>query len=325
MTEQGGSWTDYTTQHKPPNDVITSQNSSPAHGTGLVWDGTAAANKLDGGYHNDTLNGAGGNDTLWGGAGNDSILGGDGDDRLEGASGNDTLDGGTGQNTAVYSDARSNYSVSRSSDGGLVVAGPDGTDHVRNIQSFTFAGQTYAANDLVSTPTSPGEGGSVLVPGSPGEGGLVLWGTARGNNLAGGAMNDLIYGVGGNDVMKGGDGNDTLFGGAGKDTLTGGAGQDVFVFETKLSKSNAAQRKTGLDKISDFFPTDDTIDLSRKVFSAIGKVGELKKAAFYTGAAAHDASDRIVYNKNTGALYYDQDGNGTHEAIQIATLPKHLR
>jgi Ca2+-binding RTX toxin-like protein len=313
MTEQGVSWTDYTTQHKPANAVITSQYSSPAHGTGLVWDGTSAANKLDGGYHNDTLNGAGGNDTLWGGAGNDSILGGDGDDRLDGASGNDTLDGGTGQNTAVYSDARSNYSVTRGSDGGIIVAGPDGTDYVRNIQSFTFAGQTYAANDLVSTPTSPGEGG------------LVLWGTARGDSLTGGTMNDLIYGVGGNDVMKGGDGNDTLFGGAGKDTLAGGAGQDVFVFETKLSKSNAAQRKAGLDKITDFLPADDTIDLGRKVFTAIGKAGELKKAAFYGGAAAHDASDRIVYDKKTGALFYDQDGNGAHEAIQIATLSKNLK
>ena len=87
------------------------------------------------------------------------LVGGDGDDRLEGASGNDTLDGGTGQNTAVYSDARSNYSVTRSAHGTIIVAGPDGTDYVRNVQSFIFAGQTYAANDLVNTPASPGEGG----------------------------------------------------------------------------------------------------------------------------------------------------------------------
>lgn len=138
-------------------------------------------------------------------------------------------------------------------------------------------------------------------------------------------MDDRIYGVGGNDVLKGAEGNDSLFGGAGKDTLAGGAGHDVFVFEAKLSRSNAAQRKTGLDKITDFVPADDRIDLARQVFTKIGKIGELKKAAFYGGAAAHDASDRIVYNKNTGALFYDQDGNGGHEAIQIATLPKHLK
>ena len=35
--------------------------------------------------------------------------------------------------------------------------------------------------------------------------------------------------------------------------------------------------------------------------------------------------DRIVYNKNYGALYYDNDGNGAHAAIQIATLSKMLK
>jgi Ca2+-binding RTX toxin-like protein len=53
----------------------------------------------------------------------------------------------------------------------------------------------------------------------------------------------------------------------------------------------------------------------------------LSKGAFYasTKSAAHDASDRIVYNKNTGAVPYDQDGSGhRYEAIQIATLSTKL-
>ena len=33
----------------------------------------------------------------------------------------------------------------------------------------------------------------------------------------------------------------------------------------------------------------------------------------------------IIYNKKTGALFYDQDGTGAHEAIQIATLSKNLK
>lgn len=170
MEERGVSWTDYTTQHKPANATITSHYSGPAHVTGLVWDGTGAGDKLDGGYHNDTLNGAGGDDTLWGGAGNDSVLGGDGNDRLEGASGNDTLDGGAGQNTAVYSEARSNYSVSRSSDGGILVSGPDGTDYLRNIEFFTFGGQTSAADDAIDGPGSPGAAGLVLWKGGSAHG-----------------------------------------------------------------------------------------------------------------------------------------------------------
>jgi Ca2+-binding RTX toxin-like protein len=73
--------------------VIKAGYSSPEHVTGLVWNGTAANNKLDGGYNNDTLNGSGGNDTLWGGKGHDILSGGSGVDRFEfgSGSGNDTI------------------------------------------------------------------------------------------------------------------------------------------------------------------------------------------------------------------------------------------
>jgi Ca2+-binding RTX toxin-like protein len=38
------------------------------------------------------------------------------------------------------------------------------------------------------------------------------------------------------------------------------------------------------------------------------------------GTKAHDADDRIIYNKATGALYYDDDGTGAHVQVQFATL-----
>jgi Ca2+-binding RTX toxin-like protein len=116
------------------------------------------------------------------------------------------------------------------------------------------------------------------------------------------------------DKLMGGAGNDTLYGKAGKDVLTGGAGQDVFVFDTKPSKTN-------LDTITDFVAADDTIWLKKSgVFSRIAKKGALDAKAFYAGAKAHDADDRIIYNKKTGILYYDEDGNGSHAAVQIAKL-----
>jgi len=46
----------------------------------------------------------------------------------------------------------------------------------------------------------------------------------------------------------------------------------------------------------------------------------LNPAFFRVGAAAADANDYIVYNKATGALFYDDNGNGAGHAVQFATL-----
>ena len=51
---------------------------------------------LDGRAGNDKISGNGGNDTIHGGAGNDFILGGPGNDRIFGGPGNDTIIGGNG-------------------------------------------------------------------------------------------------------------------------------------------------------------------------------------------------------------------------------------
>lgn len=125
---------------------------------------------------------------------------------------------------------------------------------------------------------------------------LVLWGTSRADRLTGAA------------------GDDTLRGRAGNDTLSGGAGSDAFVFDTRPNK------RTNVDTITDFSAADDTIWLSKSVFAKIAKKGALSSGAFWAGTKAHDASDRIIYNKKTGALYYDDDGSGSHAMVQIAKL-----
>jgi Ca2+-binding RTX toxin-like protein len=154
---------------------------------------------------------------------------------------------------------------------------------------------------------------------------LTLIGTRKKDVLVGDAMNDLVFGLGARDVLRGEGGNDKLYGGSGNDRLTGGAGQDVFVFNARIAKTNKLNKKKNLDKITDFKVPDDTIHLAKSVFKKLPKKGVLKKSAFYKGMAAHDSSDRIVYNKKKGALYYDKDGSGDAAAIQIAILSKNLK
>jgi Ca2+-binding RTX toxin-like protein len=136
-----------------------------------------------------------------------------------------------------------------------------------------------------------------------------------------------LFGTAGKDTLAGENGSDKFYGGLGNDTLTGHLGQDVFVFDTKLARTNTANKRYNLDKITDFSVADETIHLKKSIFKGIAKTGLLSKGAFYASpkSTAHDASDRIVYNKNTGAVLYDQDGSGhRYEAIQIATLSTKL-
>jgi serralysin len=51
--------------------------------------------------------------------------------------------------------------------------------------------------------------------------------------------------------------------------------------------------------------------------------GNLQSKYFFAGSQAHDKDDHIIYNKASGALYYDSDGTGSHAQVQFATLTNH--
>jgi hypothetical protein len=155
----------------------------------------------------------------------------------------------------------------------------------------------------------------------------VLFGDAKGNAMDGKAGNDAIRSGAGKDKVNGGDGNDMLDGGSGKDSLYGGLGKDKliggvaadkFVFSVKAGAANA-------DKIFDFGDGSDRIVLDHESFKGL-KTGALSDAKFYAApgaTAAHDKSDRVVYDETTGRLYFDDDGPGGHVALLVATLASH--
>jgi Ca2+-binding RTX toxin-like protein len=49
-------------------------------------------------------------------------------------------------------------------------------------------------------------------------------------------------------------------------------------------------------------------------------LGNISAGEFVIGTAAQDANDRIIYDSNTGALFYDNDGVGGNAQVQFATL-----
>jgi Ca2+-binding RTX toxin-like protein len=150
------------------------------------------------------------------------------------------------------------------------------------------------------------------------DGGLgpdLLDGGSGNDKLEGGAGADTLEGGTGNDTLDGNDGGDLLSGGSGADVLTGGAGNDKFLFNTPLGPSN-------VDAIMDFDTAGDRIHLDGSIFTGLPTTATnaLTKAGFHIGAAANDANDRIIYDSNTGALFYDPDGTGASAAVHFAQL-----
>jgi peroxidase len=123
---------------------------------------------------------------------------------------------------------------------------------------------------------------------------------------------DVLIGGSNQDQLVAGAGHDRLDGGLGNDLLKGGAGPDVFVFSTKLGPQN-------IDRIVDFKPGIDKIELSHLIFQAF-HAGPLQAGAFQIGPQATSHQAHIIYNENTGALVYDADGSGPAAGQQFALV-----
>ena len=230
-----------------------------------------------------SITGTSGADTLNGTAGDDTINGLGGNDTLNGLGGNDTLDGGTGADRMSGGTGNDLYYVDNISDT-TTEASNAGTDWVYTSVSFTLGSNIER---------------------------LALTGSGAINGT-GNTLNNVIVGNGAANTIAGSSGADWLYGKDGSDTLTGGIGTDYFVFDTAPGNGN-------IDRITDFAVVDDTIVMRVAIFTGL-VAGSLNPAAFTIGAAAADASDRIIYNSSTGALYYDADGIGGAAQQQIATL-----
>jgi Ca2+-binding RTX toxin-like protein len=221
------------------------------------------------------------NDTLIGNGYSNDIQGRGGNDRLLGGSGADTLVGGAGSDRLEGGPGNDLFYVDRRSDRVLEYA-RKGTDTV--LASASYALGAGMSVESLRTDNSLGTKAMSLV----------------GNELA----NRIIANAGAN----------TLSGKAGNDVLTGGRGRDAFVFDVALNG------RSNYDRVTDFRSADDVMRLENRYFTAFEKTGSISPSAFHVGRAAHDADDRIVYNRPSGVLSYDPDGIGMKPAVKFAEL-----
>lgn len=136
------------------------------------------------------------------------------------------------------------------------------------------------------------------------------------NTLTGLDGDDNLFGLDGNDIVIGGPGTDFLAGDGGKDTLTGDAGTDGFLFRVDPTPENA-------DVITDYNPAEDVIGLSAAIFPGL-PLGPLDASRLAVGPAADNPNHRVIYDRVTGRVFFDSDGNGTTEAQLIVTIPADL-
>ncbi|MCL1472504.1 hypothetical protein LAY57_17715 [Argonema antarcticum A004/B2] len=250
---------------------------------------------------------------------------------LEGQKGTDSLVG--------FSQGGKSDTLIGGEDGDTLIGTAD-ADLLFGGSTITGGADTGDGADFIS-----GKAGTDTIYG--GDGGDTVDGGTGADTIFGGAGDDSLFGgVGGEaDSIIGGEGSDTLIGWGGNDTLIGGEGADYFVFSGGTFATSLVSPDTGsinnfgelgLDSIIGFEVGIDKIVLdgngTAPGFTTPGaglfanlSVTNAPGVSVVTGsdnASAEVAQGLIVYNKDTGKLFYNPNGQGPgfESGNQFATL-----
>lgn len=313
-------------------DLAADYGLTGGDGSGMVLIGTDGDDELttDG---VDLVLGLGGNDriTLTAGSSPDVVIdGGDGLDSVTLGKGvaaygpatdaalqnvEQVVIGGTDGATVDLS-AQSEALAVAGGDGADTVTGGLGADSVEGgggddlFMAFTGDGSDLWQGDAGSDTISfDGVAAAVHIDLAAG----IAEGAATGTDALSGIENAI--GGDGNDRIIGDGGNNRLSGQGGSDTLTGGDGDDVFCFDDVDDR--------GPDIITDFRP-GDRLEITASKF-LIGLTNEqiADGSWFWRGVKAEDMDDRLIFDKDSGYLIYDSNGNRDGgDVVQIARFEK---
>lgn len=281
--------------------------SSPGTIDGVIFSGDFAVSytsieqfDITGTDFADVLMGGSGSDTLRGGNGNDTISGGAGKDVLNGGQGNDDLSGGDGVDFYIVDSRRDRVTEN---------AG-EGTDTV--ISTVNYALPQNVENLVLNQngPAGRGSGNDLK---------NRITGNSLNNHLSGGAGFDNLRGLDGNDNLFGGDDNDSLLGGNGNDILQGNNGLDRLTGGSGRDRFRFSSNNEGRDTIVDFEVGTDLIQISRSGFN-LSFSTRIPQESFVLGSKPLDANDFFMYDKASGELIFDSNGNASGGRKVIASL-----
>lgn len=326
--------------------------------------GSASADSFTGDINNNTFFGGTGNDTLRGGSGQDYLNGGVGSDTLEGGKGDDvyavsgtdlvieTLTGGT--NDLVITDSSiilgggTYIELIRTTDAALTTAIDMTGNALHQSMTGNAGANTFATGGGVADSMAGLGGNDIYRVNNSADRiieradrvidtVLVNYGTndqveasvdyvlAQDNAIevletsdaAGTSAIDLT----GNSFAQtiiGNHGDNSLNGNLGVDTMTGDDGNDVFMFMNRITTGN-------VDVVTDFNVVDDLLGINNRYYRGAPN-GELVATKFESNNSgqATDAATRLIYEADTGNVYWDRNGDKSGGRTQIAELDANL-
>jgi Ca2+-binding RTX toxin-like protein len=303
---------------------------------------------INGSALQDVLTGSSKSDTIDGKAGNDAMSGGGGDDVFRVGEAGDTVSEALGQGLADKVIVTASYVLTKGAEVELLTTNSSSATVAIDLTGNELVQEIFG-NAGVNTLNDGGVGASDTLRGFGGNdtyrvfnsGDVIIEASSQGVTDRVTAAVDYTLGKGvfielfttngssgtsaidltGNEVAQdilGNAGDNRLEGKGGADSLRGFGGADSFTFATALGADN-------IDTIVDFNVADDRFLLSDSIFTELD-TGTLSATAFRanTTGLAQDASDRIIYETDTGKLFYDEDGTGALAGIQFATITANL-
>jgi Ca2+-binding RTX toxin-like protein len=200
--------------------------------------GISGPNVINGTDGADTLAGTSADDNILAGAGDDTVSASAGNDTVTGGLGNDSLDGGDGIDTARYLGNLVNFTLTRTTEGGVPVltvsdvdttTGGEGTDRLVGVEKISFADKGVNLSTQFSAAPGSLPGAMNNIAGTPFDDDIIADTLRTGS----GTYRDFIDAGSGNDTIHAGQGGDQIISGTGNDLIDGGE-------DTTLARLNSS-------------------------------------------------------------------------------------